>query len=1163
MPAVISFYDDIDLQGYQVLNLRAHQITNTTDTSLWADGQLGYVTNSGDKHFGFRDTQAGAFIKLPRLDYAETLGAVWTFSPPSAGAPFILAANAYDQKVLRLNADLVDGYHASTAADAGTLAARDGNGRLKAADPSASDDLVSLGYMQSYISGVRDPKEAARVSTTANLSATRSSNVLTASANASINTAGIDGITTLAVNDRVLVKNQTTAADNGIYIITNLGSGSTPWVMQRAADADSSPEVLHGLQVFVTSGTVWGGSGWILATADPITLNTTALSFIQVSGGAALVAGNGIVTSGNTIHFAQSASYTAGDLFYASGASAVATLAIGANGKWLKVVSGAPSWQTLTASDVGGAAALTKTDDTNVTLTLGGNPSTALLAAASLTLGWTGSLAVGRGGTGLTGYTAGDLVYAPATNTLAGLGIGSNGKWLKVVSGAPSWQTLTAADVGSGAALTKTDDTNVTLTLGGSPTTALLAATSLTLGWTGSLATGRGGTGITTYTTGDLLYSSAVNTLSKLAGNTTTTKKFLTQTGDGTNSAAPAWGTVSASDIGSGAALTKVDDTNVTLTLGGSPTIALLAATSLTLGWSGSLATGRGGTGITTYTLGDLLYSSAANTLAKLGGNTTTTKKYLTQTGDGTNSGAPAWNALTAADIGSPAALTKTDDTNVTLTLGGSPTVALLAATSLTLGWSGQLSLARGGTNASLTAANGGLVYSTASALAITSALNGIVQGNGASAPTAITGTAGRHVKWASSAPYLADSILGESGQVLTINGGNSTLQSGTGALTLATGSNGDLLLSPNGTGRIFIGGSTSTARAALCGSYGVQQNTVASNDFWESMWNAYYDWSGTPTYRFFRANGQGALSFRMQYNTGFVWQAVAGPSTADAAISSWTTIASLSNAGVFSAASLNVSGLTASKLVFTDSSKNLTTTGTAAVAQGGTGLTSYVAGDLVYASATNTLSSLAIGSNGKWLKVVSGAPSWQTLTAADVGSGAALTKTDDTNVTLTLGGSPSAALLAAASLTLGWTGSLATGRGGTGLTSYTAGDLLYSSATNTLARRAIGTAGYFLKVVGGVPDWSNDLVAGSTIGGLGICRSYTTTITGNGTDTVFPVPHGLGTDTTNVTVWVHATNTAALVQIRCKAGSLTSAIEVVFGSAPANGVVFRVIVCA
>jgi len=75
----------------------------------------------------------------------------------------------------------------------------------------------------------------------------------------------------------------------------------------------------------------------------------------------------------------------------------------------------------------------------------------------------------------------------------------------------------------------------------------------------------------------------------------------------------------------------------------------------------------------------------------------------------------------TTSQLPTPAALTKTDDTNVTLTLGGTPTTALLQATSITAGWTGQLGLTRGGTNASLTASNGGVVYSTASALAVLS----------------------------------------------------------------------------------------------------------------------------------------------------------------------------------------------------------------------------------------------------------------------------------------------------------------------------------------------------------------------------------------------------------------------------------------------------------
>lgn len=238
--------------------------------------------------------------------------------------------------------------------------------------------------------------------------------------------------------------------------------------------------------------------------------------------------------------------------------------------------------------------------------------------------------------------------------------------------------------------------------------TSIVTLGTVTTGtWSATtIATTRGGTGLTSYVLGDILYASAANTLAALAGNTLASKRFLTQTGNGSVSAAPSWGTVSASDIQSGAALTKVDDTNVTLTLGGTPASALLAATSLTLGWTGTLSIARGGTGASTQTtafdnlsplttLGDTIFHNGTDNV-RLAGNTTTTKQYLSQTGTGAVSAAPAWSAIAGSDV-TGAALTKTDDTNVTLTLGGTPGTALLRAASLTLGWTGTLAVDRGG----------------------------------------------------------------------------------------------------------------------------------------------------------------------------------------------------------------------------------------------------------------------------------------------------------------------------------------------------------------------------------------------------------------------------------------------------------------------------------
>lgn len=119
-----------------------------------------------------------------------------------------------------------------------------------------------------------------------------------------------------------------------------------------------------------------------------------------------------------------------------------------------------------------------------------------------------------------------------------------------------------------------------------------------------------------------------------------------------------------------------------------------------------------------TCALGDIIYGSATNVLSDLAGNITTTKQYLSQTGTGAVSAAPAWATIAGSDI-TGAALTSGNDTNVTLTLAGTPATSLLRAASITAGWSGQLALTRGGTNASLTASNGGIFYSTASAGAI------------------------------------------------------------------------------------------------------------------------------------------------------------------------------------------------------------------------------------------------------------------------------------------------------------------------------------------------------------------------------------------------------------------------------------------------------------
>jgi hypothetical protein len=137
----------------------------------------------------------------------------------------------------------------------------------------------------------------------------------------------------------------------------------------------------------------------------------------------------------------------------------------------------------------------------------------------------------------------------------------------------------------------------------------------------------------------------------------------------------------------------------------------------------------------------------------------------------------------------------------------------------------------------------------------------------------------------------------------------------------------------------------------------------------------------------------------------------------------------------------------------------------------GGTGLTSYTAGDLLFYASGTALSKLAIGTSGRYLSSSGSAPQWT--------APAALTKTDDTNVTLTLGGSASTALLNAASLTLGWTGSLAVSRGGTG--TGTAGITAFNNITGFTASGATGTTSTNL-VFSGSPTIASPTLTGDSV---------------------------------------------------------------------------------
>lgn len=440
------------------------------------------------------------------------------------------------------------------------------------------------------------------------------------------------GFAALAPGDRVLVYKQTNSEENGVYVVTDLGSLSSKWKLTRASDANFySPQDTNGL-----------GEG------DYFFITTISESYV-------------LTTPGNII--------------------------IGYTGLTYTLFSAATTYTGTSPIDVTG--------------------SVISLTTVPATLG----------GTGTSTVDTGDLLYGSGTNT-----------WSKLTKGA-AYQALVMN--GSG---TNVEWNSINL----SSTNAV----------TGTLPATYGGTGQTAYATGDMLYSSATNTLSKLAGNTSTSKLFLSQTGTGSASQAPSWDSLSASDI-----------------------------------TSGTLGATRGGTGYGSYAVGDILYADTTTSLAKLAD--VATGNVLLSGGVST---APSWGKvdLTAAVSGTlPTGNGGTGLTSFT----ANKAVYSTSTSALT---TGTLPISAGGTNTTDTPTAGGIAYGTGTAYAITTAgtSNQVLLSGGAGAPTftnqsslsvgsATTATTATNLAGggASQIPYQTGAgttsfiANGTSGQVLTSNG--------------------------------------------------------------------------------------------------------------------------------------------------------------------------------------------------------------------------------------------------------------------------------------------------------------------------------------------------------------------------------------------------------
>lgn len=169
-------------------------------------------------------------------------------------------------------------------------------------DPTADQDAATKAYVDGVAQGLA-VKESVKVATTEALPANTYNNgasgvgaTLTGVATGELT---VDG-SVVALNDIILVKDEVTAANNGIYVCTTAGALGVAYVLTRSVNMNQAAEI-PGAFCFVEDGTVNDGAGFVVADAGPFTIGTTAINWTQFSGAGQITAGAGLTKTGNTL----------------------------------------------------------------------------------------------------------------------------------------------------------------------------------------------------------------------------------------------------------------------------------------------------------------------------------------------------------------------------------------------------------------------------------------------------------------------------------------------------------------------------------------------------------------------------------------------------------------------------------------------------------------------------------------------------------------------------------------------------------------------------------------------------------------------------------------------------------------------------------------------
>jgi hypothetical protein len=451
----------------------AGKVLNSATTAATANGASTIVSRDASGNFAANTITANLTGTAANATVLQTPRAI-NGTNFDGSAAITVTANAGTLT----HTTLASGVTASSLTSVGTLngltiaatqtVSMGGNKITNVGTPTSDTDAATKAYVDSAAQGI-DWKASVHAATTAN------GTLATAYANGSV----IDGVT-LVTGDRILIKDQTTGTENGIYTVNASGAPT------RATDADVNAEVTANFAVFVEEGTANADSGWVLTTNAPITVGTTALVFTQFTGLGQVTAGNGLTKTGNTLNAVGTADRITANTDSIDIASTYA-------GQSTIVTLGNVTTGTWSANVIAGQYGGTGVNNSGKTITLGGNLTTSGAHATTLTTTGTTTVTLPTSGTLLTTTGSGSsLTFGTGTLSLAG----------NVTHAGSFTQSFTAT-----------------------------GNTSLTLPTSGTLATLAGSEALTNKTINGLTVTSSTGTLTVANSKTATINNTLTLAG--------------------------------------------------------------------------------------------------------------------------------------------------------------------------------------------------------------------------------------------------------------------------------------------------------------------------------------------------------------------------------------------------------------------------------------------------------------------------------------------------------------------------------------------------------------------------------------------------------------------------------------------------------